>query len=205
MGASYRSPWMSAREFVDLPTALPSPRVAHHDLSRFSGGKRWKFRVACRYYGLMNAIVKRMTLLAMTGSLALTHVGCVDWVAVRPSELPKLNNFSTETFSAGSTHLTVVTARNVRGADGRVVQITGEHDVLVTADGKEVSFEHPVEARVVDDTLTVAGRNREDTRFELATVEKVEVRQYSTAKRTALVVVLVGLSMVASVGIALAH
>ena len=184
---------MSAREFVDLPTALPSPRVAHHDLSRFSGGKRWKFRVACRYYGLMNAIVKRMTLLAMTGSLALTHVGCVDWVAVRPSELPKLNNFSTETFSAGSTHLTVVTARNVRGADGRVVQITGEHEVLVTANGNGV-----------DDTLTVAGKNREDTPFTLGKVQKVEVSQYAPGKTMAVLLV-VALAPLAVVFAATSH
>jgi hypothetical protein len=138
----------------------------------------------------MHPTPKKLVPLSMIATLSLAQVGCYDWVAVRPAELPKLNAVSSQTVSAGNAQVTITDVRTVRGPDGRLVEIKGEHDVEVTADGSTVSFEHPVEAKVADDTLTVAGKNREDTNFALRKVEKVEVRQYSYGKTVAVITII---------------
>jgi hypothetical protein len=137
----------------------------------------------------MHPTLKKLVPLSMIATLSLAQVGCYDWVAVRPSDLPKLNAVSSQTVSAGTAQVTLMDVRTVRAPDGRLVEIRGAHDVEVTADGATVSFEHPVEAKVADETLTVAGKNREDTPFTLGKVQKVEVSQYAPGKTMAVLLV----------------
>jgi|GEM_PF-2699814 len=153
----------------------------------------------------MHPTLKKLVPLSAVAALSLAQVGCYDWVAIRPSELPKLNSLSSQTVAAGNLQVTVMTIRTVRSPDGRLVEIRGAHDVQVRADGATVEFEHPVESSVADETLTVAGSNREDTRFALRTVDDVKVRQYSPGKTIALAAVLSLIPLVGLVGVMASH
>lgn len=134
----------------------------------------------------MHPTLKKLVPLSAVAALSLAQVGCYDWVAIRPSDLPKLNAATSQTVSAGNLQVTLTSVRTVHTPDGRIVEIRGGHDVAVTAEGTTVEFEYPVESNVADETLTVAGKNREDTPFPLARVQKVEVSQKAEGKTTLL-------------------
>jgi len=75
------------------------------------------------------------------------------------------------------THVGVTVGR-IESPDGRVHEIRGGFNLLVSDRNHPTRFEHPVQSDVSETVLRVSGGNRGETLFQLAAIEyaKVEVR-----------------------------
>lgn len=106
--------------------------------------------------------------------------GCYSHTSIKPTELPKLNGAGADLHSAGSSDVYVVSRGHVEAPDGRIVEIDGKFDAVVTTtNGAESDFEYPVIASANEAALTVAGSNRAPTDFQLGQIRDVSIEQWS--------------------------
>jgi hypothetical protein len=130
--------------------------------------------------------------------------GCYNRTTVAPTELPRLNGMSSQTHGYGRLTVITETVQNVRRTDGRVVQIQGAFAAEVIPHDDRlgtVRFEHPVEARVDQHTLYVAGANRAELEFALGDVSHVDVVSSDTGATLAAIIVAIAASAAALGGL----
>lgn len=101
---------------------------------------------------------------------------CYKHIDVKPEQLPRLNGgAATVLGQSHNTTIVGVTVGRIEGPDGRLHEIHGGYNLLVS-DGKvERRFDHPVESEVSDSVLRVRGANRGETRYQLAEVDYARV------------------------------
>jgi len=121
--------------------------------------------------------------------------GCHSYTAIRPTELPLLNNMhvtplGSSTGPNGQTvTVTAVSVRSLHRPDGRTVRISGAPSVRIRTRAGAIDFHDPVISSLQPgQSLTVAGANRSAVTIPLDQVQQVEARQYSAGKTTALMV-----------------
>ena len=74
--------------------------------------------------------------------LCAAHLGCYDWIDIKPTELPKLTESS---------------ARRIEGPAGEVVEVRRAYDVRITSLTGTANYSSPVRSSLSDGTLTVDG------------------------------------------------
>lgn len=121
--------------------------------------------------------------------------GCYNYTAIRPTELPLLNNMhvipvGSTTGARGQTvSVTQVSVRTVHRQDGRTVRIAGTPSVRIQTTMGEIDFDDPVMSSLQPgQSLTVAGANRSAVTIPLGQVQLVEARELSVGKSVALMV-----------------
>ena len=135
-------------------------------------------------------------------------VGCTSLVAVKPSEVVKFSGALEQSatvatfgwgygypgrrggFGMGPSYgtVTTVTLTNVETVDGRIESLPSLSDFdLVFRDGGVLHFEHPIDAHVDGDSLSIASRNRPREAYALASISHAEVTKLEPGKTTALV------------------
>ena len=117
----------------------------------------------------MRTVSKGILVLA----LSLQSTGCYEWVAVRPSELPKLDHDGAQSEAE----------RNVRNArlerpDGSLVEVNRSADVRLTTSSDTLEFVAPVVARIQKDDLWIRAGNAGNTKLPLSDVESAEVAKF---------------------------
>lgn len=140
---------------------------------------------------------------------ALMNLGCYDWVAIHPADLPRLNE-SRETPLGSSLgidrrgrlvamDLSTATQTNVRRPDGRTVEIEGDLDARVrTSSGEQREFDAPVVAEVVDGRLGIMSANAAPIVLDMEDIAVLEVSQRNGLK-TGLMVLLGAVAVIGSV------
>jgi hypothetical protein len=126
---------------------------------------------------------------------SLLTTGCFTYVPIRPTELPKLNGSfqSSESVGANTTLVTRSVAQ-VEGEDGKMVELRGQHDVVVTLkDGTKTTYEHPVSASEQDGALVIKSGNLPEARIPLDSIQRVAIPKQN---RAVAVVTLVGVGIV---------
>ncbi|HJX54082.1 MAG TPA: hypothetical protein VJ801_15045 [Polyangia bacterium] len=126
--------------------------------------------------------------------IAMLFSGCYSWTAIKPAELPKLNDASSSTSRGSGGQLTEVTAAKLETPDGRLVEVRGESGARISVRGQEpMSFSYPILSAVQDDNLIVQAGNRGKTTIPLQQIESVEVSQVD---RTSAVLLFVTISLI---------
>ncbi len=130
--------------------------------------------------------------------LSLANLGCHDWVAIRPTELPRLNGSTavqvgttTQYGPNGTTSTAPVMAVSqtaVEGPDGRMVQINGSFDARVVSGGEERTFDGPVvsELQLEGRQLNIRSANYAPVDIPISAVDSVEVSQFNAVKTSLL-------------------
>lgn len=121
----------------------------------------------------------------LTATMAAS--GCMRTDAIKASELPKLNGHLVQSLGqVGNTRVIGVSVSTVETVDGRTVQIKGEYNASVVAQGGGATrFEHPVIAQLVDtEKLSVKGSNRGEAVFDLSKVKHVDIETVDSLKST---------------------
>jgi hypothetical protein len=127
--------------------------------------------------------------LALVSAVVGTSAGCVRWVDIKPTELPKLNPAP----APDGTQVVVETIAHVERPDGKQVEISGPFHADVTTTGAGVMrFKHPVYSGLQNGTLVIEGGNRVQTPIPLADVTRVQVSQSSTGRTMLTVALAVG-------------
>ena len=118
----------------------------------------------------------RVVALALTTLLTSSACSYSKYIAVKPEQLPRLNGGTTAVL--GQTHnatIVGVTVRRIESPDGRVHEIRGRFNLLVSERNEPQRFEHPVESAVSDTVLRVSGGNRGETHFDLDAIDYARV------------------------------
>jgi len=120
--------------------------------------------------------------------------GCLRWVEIKPTELPKLNGSYARNVEAvptptGTQMVVERTVAHVERPDGTLVEISGRFHADVTTSVGSLRFEHPVNSQLQNDVLVVQGGNRAQTPIPLGDITAVQVSRPSPG-RTILAVVL---------------
>lgn len=110
---------------------------------------------------------------------AVVVSGCYTHTSIKPTELPKLNGASVVGLGRqGNTNVYAVSVAHVEAPDGRLEEITGEFDAVITERQRgRVDFDHPVQSQIEGNALSVRGGNRAETEFNLNDVTEAEVVQ----------------------------
>jgi hypothetical protein len=121
---------------------------------------------------------------------SLLTTGCYSHVPIRPGELPKLNGAFQDTQSAGgNTTLVIRSVRQVEGEDGKMVELKGEHDVILTLkDGSKTTYDHPVAVSEEAGVLTIRSANHPEAQVPLDGIKRVEVTNYDRLTSTLVMV-----------------
>lgn len=114
---------------------------------------------------------------------SICFAGCVSWISVKPSEVPKVGNMTVGMVSSGPHrgHAVAVSVAKLERSDGTLVEIKGKPDVRITSDGEVFTFKHPIEATLHGEVLTIQSSNRAATKFHLSNIQKVEVSEPNLA------------------------
>jgi hypothetical protein len=137
-----------------------------------------------------------MRLVSILLVVAVLFSGCYSWTAIKPTELPKLNDASSSTARGSQGQITLVTVAKLEAPDGRLVEIQGESDARISVRGQEpMSFEHPLLSSVQNSSLIVQAGNRGKTTIPLQQIQSVEVSQF---ERTQAALAAAVLSLVAT-------
>jgi hypothetical protein len=117
----------------------------------------------------MGTVSKGMLVLAFS----LQSTGCYQWVAIRPSELPKLDNDGAQPAAE----------RNVRNArlerpDGSLVEVNRSSDVRLETASESLELAAPVVARIQKDELWIRAGNAGNMKFVLSDVKSAEVAKF---------------------------
>ena len=120
-------------------------------------------------------------------SFGLLSAGCYDTYAVKPAELPKINgSFVHSEAVGGNATLVTYSVAHVEAEDGRMLELTGKHDVILTLkDGKQVVFQHPVTTEPEGDGYALRGGNRGLLEVKESDIKRAEVTQYDSGKTLA--------------------
>jgi len=123
-----------------------------------------------------------------------TNAGCLRWVDIKPTELPKLNgsyarNVGAVPTPAGTQMVVERTVAHVERPDGTLVEISGRfHADVTTASAGSLRFEHPVSSVLQNDVLLIQGGNRAQTPIPLGDISAVQVSRPSPGRTTLAVV-----------------
>lgn len=131
----------------------------------------------------------------------LSSIGCYDWEAIRPAEVPKVSgSFATPVAQQGNTTIVAVRVVDVERPDGSLIQLKGEFDVRVTVrGGGQYEFKHPVGATRDGDVLVLRGGNRGETRIPIDDIVKAEASQYAQGKTLAVTTTVgIGVGLIAA-------
>ena len=117
----------------------------------------------------MGTVSKGILVLAFS----LQFTGCYEWVAIRPSELPKLDHDGAQSEAERS-------VRNARleRPDGSLVEVNRSADVRLTTASESLELEAPVVARIQKDDLWIRAGNAGNTKFLLSDVKSAEVAKF---------------------------
>lgn len=119
--------------------------------------------------------VRRWALPLVLASSVLLQ-GCHAHTPIRPTELPKLNGSFGDTQRGAGAVLTTRTVTHVQGEDGRMVELKGEYDVVMTLkDGRKVEFEHPVLSAVEGQKLRIRSGNRPEASVLVDDISHIEI------------------------------
>lgn len=138
---------------------------------------------------LGNASLGSVSLILMMAASVL-HLGCINWVDIRPQDLPRLSASSSAQLQqaietgeeGGASPSTAVTGTTLEDADGDEVLIRPPYDArIVTAAGR-LEVEGPVAAAIADGELTVQGPQTGRSTVPLEDIETVQVSQFATVK-----------------------
>ena len=142
-----------------------------------------------------HARTSRLVPLLVACSLLTT--GCYSHVPIRPSELPKLNgDFATAQAVGVNTTLHTFSVAQVQGEDGRMVELKGEHDVIITLkNGTTTKYGHPVSVSEEGGAFVIRSANQAEVRVPLDDIQRVEVTNYNGIATT---FIAVGVGVVAS-------
>ncbi len=139
--------------------------------------------------------IKALSLLLFASTLF--SYGCYDIVAIKPTEITKLNNTysvqvgtsystsyntSTKTTTTNSSPIMAHSVRHLERPDGRTLQVTGKTPVIITTNQGKYTFTHPTISRLNDGNLIIAGSNRGYVSFPLESIQKAEVKMYNAGK-----------------------
>ena len=131
--------------------------------------------------------------LAMSVCVAMLNLGCTNWVAIRPSELPRLNGSTA--VRAGTTYdlepIMLIAETSVETPEGTLVTIRGDFDASIQYHGRTILAEDPVISEVTGSYLQVRAGNLRQTRMTLAEITSVEVLQAAGTKTYLLTVGLI--------------
>lgn len=125
--------------------------------------------------------------------------GCSSWTAIKPTELPKLNNAQTAVSENKSGQVELISATQVETPDGRLVEIGGKNDARVQLkDASSSLFEYPLRFSVENQALTIMSSNQPKTTIPLEKIQMVEVSQINHQAGEAVFFIL---SVVSTIGI----
>lgn len=138
-------------------------------------------------------------------AFSLLQLGCIDWIEVRPTDLPRLSASSSAQLQqaietgeeGGVSPSTAVTGTTIEDADGDEVRIRPPYDARLTTAEGSVNIEGPVAAAVANGNLTVQGPETDRMSVPLDELETVEVSQFATVKTYLLIL---GITVVTAAG-----
>lgn len=111
---------------------------------------------------------------------ALFSNACYNWVEVKPTELPKLNDM---TVVSNAWTGEVTESRVVERSDGVLTPIKAKFDLRVqTTNGENLKFADPVRTTASENELSFQGGNRAPASVPLTEIRSTRVSQYSVAK-----------------------
>jgi len=125
---------------------------------------------------MMHKFSRPVALLVLS-SFSLLSTGCYEHIGIRPSELPKMNGAFVTSQSTGSNSVLVTqSVVHVEKEDGRIEEIKGEYDIIVTNSvGNKFKFQHPIIVESLPDGYLIKGANRSPETFKVREIKKVEV------------------------------
>ena len=129
-------------------------------------------------------------------------LGCHTWVAIKPSELPRLNGSTEQVVSrSANSRVVAITTTPVERPDGRLVEIRGNYDVRIESGGRSQEVGSPVLAELEGDHLIVRGSNMPRSRIPLSNIDNLEVSQFQRARTVLLTtgIAMVGAAIVTAV------
>jgi hypothetical protein len=140
--------------------------------------------------------MKKLITLTCLSSFFLTF-GCYKSIAIKLTEVPKLNNtysvsvgstntssynYSTKQTDYSSSPIIASSVRHIRRTDGRILEVKGKTPVIITTKAGKYTFKHPTISRLYNGRLKIAGGNRGEQVFMLDSIQKVEIKQFNFAK-----------------------
>jgi hypothetical protein len=124
---------------------------------------------------------------------------CYNWVDVKPTELPKLNDM---TVVSNAWTGEVTESRVVERSDGVLTPIKGKFDLRIQkTNGESLKFADPVRTSASENELSFQGGNRATTTVPLTEIRSTRVSQYSVAK-SVLLTLAITIPLVALAGVA---
>lgn len=132
----------------------------------------------------MSAGTRRACAVLVTLFFSVHLSACYKKVAVKPTELPKVNQSYTKTAGTAYTGQGTVTVTEssvikLERTDGRLYELKGDADVLVRPKGGEqLFFKHPIGAKVKDGTLKIKSKNYAEKSFKIDNLQSTKVRDY---------------------------
>jgi hypothetical protein len=132
----------------------------------------------------MRTLTRMPISIALLLAFGAVTTGCYKEIGIRPSELPKLNGgFVGTATEAQGKNVVVASVSHVEGEDGRMFEVEGEHDVIVTLkDGRKVRFNHPTSVAHDDGAYTFRGGNRPPEVFGEQEIQRTDVTQVDRTK-----------------------
>ncbi len=118
--------------------------------------------------------------------MAALQMGCTDWTAIRPTELPRLNQSSRQVVETTS-DVTIIATTNiaVEQPDGRTVMIRGEvQSARIQTGAIATRVGAPGIGDLDEGGLRVGGSNVAPATFLVGDVDRVEVETRNTLKST---------------------
>lgn len=133
--------------------------------------------------------------LVLSVAASVVHLGCINWVDIRPQDLPRLSAASSaqlqEAIEAGeeggASPSTAVTGTTIEDVDGDEVRIRPPYDARITTAAGRLDVSGPVAAAITEGELTVQGPQTNRSTVPLADIETVQVSQFATVKTYLLV------------------
>ena len=115
--------------------------------------------------------------------------GCLRWVEIKPTELPKLNGSYARTTGAvptptGPTMIVERTVAHIERPDGTLVEISGRFHADVSTSAGSLRFEHPVNSELQNDVLVIQGGNRAQTPIPLPAGDRIQLTLKQTIELT---------------------
>ena len=140
----------------------------------------------------------------MTAALlipCLVLSGCFSWVAVKPTELTKLNNMTVGVVKRGPSagRAVAVSVSKLERADGRLIEVKGKPYIRITANGRTYDFKPPISVDQQGTAFTIRSGNRAATTFHLSQIQKVEVRDGLSAAFWAVYGIVLGIGLILAI------
>ncbi|MFT5357084.1 MAG: hypothetical protein ACI9KE_004314 [Polyangiales bacterium] len=142
-----------------------------------------------RRHSLGNAGLGSASLILLMAASVL-HLGCINWIEIRPQDLPRLSAASSAQLQeaietgeeGGASPSSAVTGTTIEDVDGDEVRIRPPYDArIVTALGR-LEVDGPVAAAIAEGALTVQGPQTRRSTVPLEDIEAVQVSQFATVK-----------------------